>query len=97
RRQRREPTLARLHRLHELAVAELGPDGGDARVAALRACLPTLPPRSRLALQLYYRDGLSRREVARRLGLGEEGAKSLLARAKAALKVCVQRRSDGDA
>lgn len=97
RRKRRLLPPQRLQQLHELALCELGDDGGDARVQALRQCVAALPPRSRLALQLFYRDGLSRREAAARLGLGDEGMKSLLERVKAALKKCVQERRQGDA
>jgi DNA-directed RNA polymerase specialized sigma24 family protein len=78
-------------------VGELGEDGGDARVAALRACTAELPPRSQLLLRLCYREALPRAEVAARLGLGVDGLKSLLARVKTILKECVQRRSQGDA
>jgi RNA polymerase sigma factor (sigma-70 family) len=92
--QRRTVTREWLHELHDRAVRELGDDGGDARVDALRACVASLPERSRLLLQLYYRDGLSRQQVAMRVGLGDEGVKSLLQRLKAALQRCVERRND---
>jgi len=94
RRRHRAVSMEQLQELHDRAVLELGSDGGDGRVAALRACVEGLPPRSQLLLQLYYRDGLPRREVAVRLGLGDEGVKSLLERVKVALKQCVQRRQD---
>jgi RNA polymerase sigma factor (sigma-70 family) len=93
---RHAPAPADLDALHDRAVRELGEDGGDARVAALRECTAQLPPRSQMALRLCYRDVLPRAEVAVRVGMGVEGLKSLLARVKAALKECVQRRT-GDA
>lgn len=86
--------MEQLQELHDRALRELGSDGGDGRVAALRACVEALPERSQRALQFYYEEGLTRGEVAERLGLSDEGVKSLLERVKLALKQCVQRRQD---
>lgn len=83
-------------RLHELWVAEAGDDGGDGLRAALRACLQQLPERSRGVLELRYGEELERQDIAARLGLGDEGVKSLLARVRAALAECVQRRMRHD-
>jgi RNA polymerase sigma factor (sigma-70 family) len=93
---RHAPAPADLDMLHDRAVRELGDDGGDARVAALRACTAKLPPRSQMVLGLCYRDALPRAEVAARAGLGIDGLASLLARVKAALKECVDRRTRGE-
>jgi len=79
----------RLHRLWSDGLAE---DGGDARRDALRACLAELPERSRTVLDLRYGADLDRAAIAARVGLGEEGVKSLLARSRAALAACVRRR-----
>jgi RNA polymerase sigma factor (sigma-70 family) len=92
---RRPQLLGELDHLHAAAVQELGDDGGDERLELLRQCIASLPLRSRLALQLCYRDGLSRGEIGARLGLGDNGTKTLLARLRAALKQCVERRSHG--
>jgi RNA polymerase sigma factor (sigma-70 family) len=97
RRQGRVIAVADLEQLHERAVRELGDDGGDARLDALRACVGELPPRAQLALRLRYRDGLARAELAVRLAMTEEGVKSLLDLVRAALKRCVGRRRDDDA
>ncbi|MBK8099322.1 MAG: sigma-70 family RNA polymerase sigma factor [Planctomycetes bacterium] len=91
RRQHREELVGELDRLHNRAVAELGDDGGDARVAALRECLATLPPRSRLAVQLRYRDGMTRAAVAERIGLSDDGCKNLFERVRNALRTCMER------
>lgn len=96
RRVARAPSPADLQQLHERAVTELGDDGGDAAVAALRHCVAGLPARSRQALDLCYRDGLPRATAAARLGLGDDGLKSLLARLRAALKECIERKRDHD-
>ena len=67
-------------------------DGGDERLDALRSCLQSLPARSRAVLRMRYGDGLARDRIAQRLGLGVEGTKSLLARVRAALVACIDRR-----
>ena len=95
RRRQRDPMA--LDALHEQAVAELGDDGGDARVAALRDCVAALPQRSRLALRLCYDDAMPRRQAATRLGLSVQGLQSLLRRLKDGLRECVRRRSEHDA
>lgn len=92
RRTARAPTAADLQRWHDRAVQDLGDDGGDAAVAALRECVAALPARSRRALDLCYRDGQPRAAAAASLGLGADGLKSLLARLRAALKDCIERR-----
>lgn len=78
-------------RLHELWERHVG-DAGDAMREALRECLRGLPARSRRVLELRYGDELDRAAIAARLGLGEEGTKSLLARVRAAVGDCVRRR-----
>ncbi|MEZ5966036.1 MAG: sigma-70 family RNA polymerase sigma factor [Planctomycetota bacterium] len=97
RNQRRTLSLEQVEALHAQAVRELGDDGGDERVRALRACLAKLPAPARHTLQLYYRDGLTRRQVAERLALSEEGVKSRLERLKKALAACMHTWSDRDA
>ena len=67
-------------------------DGGDAYLDALRACLGRLEPRPRRALELQYASGRSRAEIAADLGLGEEGIKTLLRRARALLRACIETR-----
>ena len=75
-----------------------GDDGGDRYLASLRACLKILAPRVHEALDLRYGENLSRKNVANRLGLTEDGVKSLLSRGLARLRACVERRQlDEDA
>lgn len=64
----------------------------DDRLPALQECLGRLAGRSRQALEWHHVDGLPRREVAARLGIGDEGAKSLLERTRELLRDCVERR-----
>jgi RNA polymerase sigma-70 factor (ECF subfamily) len=81
-----------LDALHAAWVEVAGSDAADERLRALRLCLDELPARSRKALELRYGDGAPRAAIARELGLGDEGVKSLLVRLRAALAACVRRR-----
>ena len=65
-------------------------DTGEEYLQALRDCLETLSARARQALELQYRDGLSRTRIAEAVAVSEEGAKSLLQRSKEALRGCVE-------
>ena len=67
-------------------------DDGDGLLAALRACVEALPPRSRLAVQRTYGEDAGRSELAAELALGEHGVRTLLQRVRAGLKDCVERR-----
>lgn len=77
----------------EVLFEEIGhADNGDAYVEALGRCLEALPRRTRQAVELRYRQQLSRAEIATRLGMKETGVKTLLQRARAALRECIERR-----
>lgn len=84
--------VADLDVLHAQWVEVAEPGGGDAQLRALRRCLDELPTRSRRVLELRYGDGLERAAIAREVGLGAEGVKSLLVRLRGVLAACVQRR-----
>jgi RNA polymerase sigma-70 factor (ECF subfamily) len=64
----------------------------DRVLTALQACLGELPDAARTALGLRFADGLDRGAIAARLALGVEGVKSVLQRAYARLRVCIERR-----
>jgi len=87
--QRREREIAVA--VEELWVATAADDGGDELLRALRGCLEALQPRSRQALAFHYHDGLPWSEVATRVGLAENGVKTLAQRARAALRQCIER------
>lgn len=72
-------------------VAELADDGGDRWVDALRACLSTLSERARSAIHLFYIDRLSRLDIGAKLGIRENGVKTLLQRTRAHLGRCIER------
>src|SRR5262245_2740678 len=95
RRRGRRREVADLDRLHELWIEQARDDGGDAQRAALRECLRRLPARSRALVDLRYRDGMSRDDIAARLGLRAQGVKSLLQRVRSALGDCIRRRLGG--
>jgi RNA polymerase sigma-70 factor (ECF subfamily) len=70
-----------------------GEDGLSDYLVALGECLKeAVSPRVRRALELQYRDRVSRAEIAAELDLAVEGVKTLLRRARSALRDCVQRR-----
>jgi RNA polymerase sigma-70 factor (ECF subfamily) len=88
----RRREVADLDRLAAAWTVQMGDDGGAERRAALAHCLRGLPERSRLVVELRYRDGWSRDAIAARTGLGIEGVKSLLDRVRRALGECIDRR-----
>ena len=70
-----------------------GEDGLSDYLAALGECLKkAVSPRVRRALELQYRDRASRAEIGAELDMAVEGVKTLLRRARSALRDCVQRR-----
>jgi len=70
-----------------------GEDGLGGYLAALSECLEkAVTPRVRRALDLKYRDRAGRSEIAEQLGMAVEGVKTLLRRARAALRDCVERK-----
>lgn len=82
----------------ELDVAELAwdwyerEDSGASLRAALDRCLDQLPERSRHALDLKFKERLDRDAIGARLGLGAHAIKSVLARAYARLRTCIEKR-----
>ncbi len=63
---------------------------GDGYMVGLRKCLTQLQGRAHQALQLRYRDNLSRDDIARGLGISPHGVKSLLQRSRRALRRCIE-------
>ena len=94
----REQRAERRRARHHAEAAErwwarsLARDDGDAWLDALDRCREQLPPRSQQALERTYRDGFGRADLAAELGIGEHGVRNLLARLRAALRDCMQRR-----
>lgn len=71
-----------------------GEDDGEGYLSALRLCLAGLDARERTAVTLRFGEGLPIASLAPHLDLGVEGAKTLLRRARARLRACIQRRTD---
>ncbi len=72
--------------------ARVALDNGNGYLAHLRSCLAELEQRERFALDLQYGDRRSRAEIGDELGLSIGGVKSLLMRAKEALRRCIGRK-----
>lgn len=87
RRREREIAVA----VDELWDATAAHDGGDELLARLRDCLGSLQPRVRRALELHYHDGLGWRAIAADLAMKTNGVKTLLQRARRALRQCLER------
>lgn len=92
---RRTPTREWTAAVDELAADEPAAFD-DARMEALRRCLLRLRGRGRRAVELHHVDGLSYRSAAERLGIGVHGFKTLLDRARRALRLCVRQHMEGD-
>lgn len=76
----------------ELVMQQNAQDGGDAYVDALKRCLEMMRGRTRLAVLAVYGEKLTPSQVAERMGLKENGLKTLLQRAREKLRDCVSRR-----
>ena len=58
----------------------------------MRECLQPLRDRSREAIEMHYRQGLGRAEIAARMGMKPDGIKTLLRRTRQLLRECVERK-----
>jgi RNA polymerase sigma-70 factor (ECF subfamily) len=86
------PALVDLEAAEAVWAQAAGDDGLDDYLAALRECLETVTPRVRKALELRYNHRASRAQIAEKLELAVEGVKTMLRRARTALRDCVERR-----
>jgi RNA polymerase sigma-70 factor (ECF subfamily) len=90
--------LSRLPRAFSPEVLELLGDSlevtkaDDERIAALAACLDELTPRSRQAIEYRYQQGKKAPEIATLVSLTLDSVYVTLSRARAALRLCMQRR-----
>lgn len=71
-------------------VQVIGDGDGEDQLAALRECIAALPPRQRQAIDCRYGRGTGRGDMARLMGLTEDGVKMLLRRTRTALAKCVE-------
>ena len=70
-----------------------GNTGMGAILETLADCLKTVDGRARQAIDLFYRDGLSRKAMAAALNIKPEGVKTLLRRTRDILRDCIQRKT----
>lgn len=89
RRARKDAEIAMVARCEEPGTDDAR---ADERIAALRACLDLLAPRTRRAIDMQYGPDAGRQEIGRSLGLSIEGVKTLLRRAREALRACIEKR-----
>jgi len=95
RKQRRRPSTVELDAAEEVWSQLAGNDGPDDLLEALEDCLANaVDPRQREALDRFYRDRASRADIGKQLDLAVEGVKTLLRRARAALRDCLRRKQD---
>jgi RNA polymerase sigma-70 factor (ECF subfamily) len=85
------PRPAELDELDRRFAAQCGEDGGESYLARLDRCLERLPARTRGALEWHYADRLGRDAIGARLGIGGDGVKSMLRRARELLRECIER------
>jgi RNA polymerase sigma-70 factor (ECF subfamily) len=77
---------------NEVFGAYAGPTDGDDYLDALRECEQTLADRTRQAVRMHYGERLTQAQVAERLGMQENGVKTMLQRARQHLRECIERR-----
>ncbi len=90
RRQGKEVIVAELEQVDESWSQWIGKDDGTELLDALRVCLQQLTERARWALEMRFRDRLSRTKIADALSITEHGAKNLMQRAKSNLRSCIE-------
>jgi RNA polymerase sigma-70 factor (ECF subfamily) len=90
RRERRNVSLPDPDVLEAAWAENEGDDFGEGYRRALQQCLQGLTERARLALSLRFGQGASREQISVATGLDPEGTKTLLRRAKAKLKLCIE-------
>lgn len=91
--QGREINTVELEAAEQVWASHASDSGMDGLLATLADCLETLEGRAREAVQLFYRENLSRTAIASALTMKPEGIKTLLRRTREVLRDCIQRNS----
>lgn len=90
RKNRRMTTLEALDALDNQWTKWNGEEGkGDEVFQALEDCFSRLTTRAQMSLKMRFGEDASRQKIADKLGITEHGAKNLMQRAKAQLKLCL--------
>jgi RNA polymerase sigma-70 factor (ECF subfamily) len=92
--QGRDINTVELEAAEQVWASSAGDSGMDGLLATLAECLETLEGRAREAVQLFYRENLSRAAIASALTMKPEGIKTLLRRTREMLRDCIQRRTE---
>lgn len=92
RRQKRECECVSLEAAEAVWAKAAVDDGLETYLDALRECLAGLDGRARQAIDLHYKDNVSREQMAERLDMKPEGVKTLLRRTRQVLRECIERR-----
>ncbi len=92
RRQGREITTVELATAEQVWSQTIDPGGTTGFLAALAECLEQLEGRVREAIDGFYRDHLSREELAVKLDMKPDGIKTLLRRTREVLRHCIEKK-----
>lgn len=91
----REVAVAELEHVESEWTDLVGKEDGEELVKALKECLGQLDDKPKQALDLQYKEGKQRVQIAEQLGMTDDGIKTLLRRTKARLKKCMELRVKG--
>ena len=78
--------------LEALCASEPAPLAGEPRLRHLGQCVEELAPQSRRIVEMCYQQSHKPGEIARRLGWTAESVYVALSRARAVLRLCVERK-----
>ncbi len=92
RRQGREISTVELATAEQVWSQAIDPGGTTGFLAALAECLEQLESRVRAAIDGFYRDRLSREELAEKLDMKPDGVKTLLRRTREVLRKCIEKK-----
>ena len=84
--------VAEIEQVEAEWVQLVGDEDGANLAAALKECLKLLEDKPKQALDLQYKEGKQRIEIAEALGMTDDGIKTLLRRTKARLRKCMEAR-----
>ena len=89
----REVDTVQLTAAEEAWADAVGPGSMDDFLVALADCLTTLEGRAQSVIDMFYRDGLGRAEIATALDMQPDGVKTLLRRTRQLLRKCIERKT----
>jgi RNA polymerase sigma-70 factor (ECF subfamily) len=93
RRQGREVSTTDLETAEAVWSQHMEPHGAAGFLDALAECLEQLEGRVRTAIDGFYRDRLSREELAAKLDMKPDGVKTLLRRTRELLRNCIEKKT----